>query len=439
MSELTGIDRTDETWHRLLEWTDGQAPSERLAAQILVHAGYVDVEPSHPLGGPDGGRDGLCRLNGERAIYAVYFPRGQQIFSTIQSKLQSDLESASKYSPARLAFVTNQELRLGERKILRELGGDVSVDVFHLERIAVALDSPDMHLVREQYLKISAGPPPILVHVSIVGGVYQLTDSQDVISMFTDLHETKLREQSDKVRKNKEAARIRENGKFAGSYLNFPLIPTIDPVFPDHWGVGKEELEPIALTEAEIAQHLAKYETELKARWDKSEEYIIGLSGTPLKLKVKNLAKSFLNNVEIVITLHGVKAVKAEDIENFNFEKVEDTSWKPARARWEIMDYSDFSIEFPDQEISWSENEVGDLEIVLTLDTLRPHPEWRSREHHPQFILTTKSETTLDAFDFTYTVTASGYGDYFESDPIQIPVHRKKMKDVLIGLLQGER
>jgi len=31
--------RWDETWHRLLEWTNGQAQSERLAAQILISEG----------------------------------------------------------------------------------------------------------------------------------------------------------------------------------------------------------------------------------------------------------------------------------------------------------------------------------------------------------------------------------------------------------------
>ncbi len=49
--------RDDETWHRLREWTKGQTPSERLAAQILIHEGLIDLDPSHPLGGKDGGKD----------------------------------------------------------------------------------------------------------------------------------------------------------------------------------------------------------------------------------------------------------------------------------------------------------------------------------------------------------------------------------------------
>jgi hypothetical protein len=62
----------------LREWTNGQAPSERLAVQILLFNGYEDVDPSHPLGGQDGGQDILCANDGLRCLAAVYFPRGQQ-------------------------------------------------------------------------------------------------------------------------------------------------------------------------------------------------------------------------------------------------------------------------------------------------------------------------------------------------------------------------
>ena len=44
-----------ETFYRLLEWDKGQAASERLAALILEQEGFRDIDPSHPLGGKDGG------------------------------------------------------------------------------------------------------------------------------------------------------------------------------------------------------------------------------------------------------------------------------------------------------------------------------------------------------------------------------------------------
>jgi hypothetical protein len=63
-------DRYDETWHRLREWTNGQAPSERLAAQILINQGFSDVDPSHPLGGKDGGKDAIAKKDGKQlALY----------------------------------------------------------------------------------------------------------------------------------------------------------------------------------------------------------------------------------------------------------------------------------------------------------------------------------------------------------------------------------
>jgi hypothetical protein len=58
--------RWDETWHRLRDWTNGQGPSERLAAQILLNEGFTAFDPSHPLGGKDGGKDAICMKDGMR-------------------------------------------------------------------------------------------------------------------------------------------------------------------------------------------------------------------------------------------------------------------------------------------------------------------------------------------------------------------------------------
>jgi hypothetical protein len=58
--------------------------SERLAAQILHAEGYADIDPSHPLGGRDGGKDALAIRSGKKWVMAVYFPRGQQAFEDIK-------------------------------------------------------------------------------------------------------------------------------------------------------------------------------------------------------------------------------------------------------------------------------------------------------------------------------------------------------------------
>lgn len=150
--------RWDETWHRLREWTNSQPPSERLAAQILHFDGYQDVDPSHPLGGRDGGKDILCTRDGLRCWAAVYFPRGQQDFKTIKDKFLDDFQKAKAQQPpvARFLFVTNQELRLAQREELAEQSGDIEVGLYHLERITVLLDSPGMQSVRSQFLSIES-------------------------------------------------------------------------------------------------------------------------------------------------------------------------------------------------------------------------------------------------------------------------------------------
>jgi len=148
--------RWDETWHRLREWTSDQGPSERLAAQVLIDDGYVNVDPSHPLGGQDGGKDALCWREGRLWVMAVHFPRGQQSITEIKKKFGSDLLGVQKNGAVGIAFVTNQELMLAEREELRSLAASKSaqLDLFHLERITAILDCPGMAAVRKQFLQI---------------------------------------------------------------------------------------------------------------------------------------------------------------------------------------------------------------------------------------------------------------------------------------------
>ena len=148
--------RFDETWHRLREWTKGQTPSERLAAQILIREGFKGIDPSHPLGGRDDGKDALASRDGTKFVMAVYFPRGAQTFTDIRAKFEGDLSGVSKAGALGFAFVTNQELRLAERSELIALAAPVEVELFHLERLTALLDAPEMASVRQQFLDIEA-------------------------------------------------------------------------------------------------------------------------------------------------------------------------------------------------------------------------------------------------------------------------------------------
>src|SRR5450755_88078 len=148
--------RWDETWHRLREWTKGQGPSERLAAQILLSEGYESLDPSHPLGGPDGGKDALCTKAGRKWVMAVYFPRGEQTVGAIKKKLLDDLVGASSNGASAMAFVTNQELSLADRDALRGAAGATEVELYHLDRVTTILDQPGMSGVRSQFLDMDA-------------------------------------------------------------------------------------------------------------------------------------------------------------------------------------------------------------------------------------------------------------------------------------------
>ncbi len=143
-----------ETFSRLLNWDRGQAPSERLAAVILSSEGFKGLDPSHPLGGKDGLKDMTFSFEGKRWIGAVYFPRGQQSFSDIKDKFIHDLEGVTANDAKGLAFVTNQELRLSERKILSEINPEIDVQIYHLERIASLLNTPPFYGIRMEFLDI---------------------------------------------------------------------------------------------------------------------------------------------------------------------------------------------------------------------------------------------------------------------------------------------
>jgi hypothetical protein len=60
--------------------------------------------------------------------------------------------------PKGLAFVTNQELTLGEREELSALPPEIQVEIYHMERIAALLDQPSMAELRQKFLGIDPGP-----------------------------------------------------------------------------------------------------------------------------------------------------------------------------------------------------------------------------------------------------------------------------------------
>lgn len=144
----------DETWTRLLSWTKGQKLSERLASHILRADGYKSIDPSHPLGGQDGLKDLITIKDNIKRIGAAYFPRGQKSFSEIKGKFKNDLKGIETNKVSGMVFVSNQELNLGERRELKKLGKPNTIEIYHLERIANILDTPENYGIRLEFLDI---------------------------------------------------------------------------------------------------------------------------------------------------------------------------------------------------------------------------------------------------------------------------------------------
>lgn len=153
---------SDETRRRLLDWSETSANSERLAAVVLAAAGYERIDPIHPRGGPDHGRDADAHKDGQPWIIAVYFPIGEKPFGDVKTKFLNDLASGAARRPFGLAFVTNQPMTDAQRRQLRDVGSEagLEIDLFHLERVAHILDMPTMHQTREDFLGIGRDPWP---------------------------------------------------------------------------------------------------------------------------------------------------------------------------------------------------------------------------------------------------------------------------------------
>ncbi len=151
---MTRMNEGKETWHRLLEWDRGQAPSERLAAVLLHNDGFQNIDPSHPLGGKDGKKDIIFFEKDSKWIAGVYFPRGQQSFKDIKDKFIDDISGVTANQASGFVFITNQELRLAERQELCDVDATVNIVIYHLERIATMLNTPVNYGVRLEFLDI---------------------------------------------------------------------------------------------------------------------------------------------------------------------------------------------------------------------------------------------------------------------------------------------
>lgn len=399
----------------------GQAPSERMAALILDEEGYGNIDPAHPLGGPDGGADALIQRNGETWVMAVYFPRGQKGIQEISDKFVSDIEKARTKvpKPVGVAFVTNQELRLAEREQLRTLGGETDVDLFHLERLTTILDRPGMASVREQFLGIPAGPPPILVTAEVVGQARSFTRGAELLTAILDIEEEWLRKRNDELRAM--------SGKPQTAWA---AISAIRPL-----GNEASHEETIPLSDEEIAQRIIGLRRDLESHWIACEDYLATITWPALRFRITNRAHSFLTNVQVILTFHGAAGLEFAGAETFEWERLKDPNWEPPYGPFGAVPSLRFKPALPaDYPLVWDNNDDGDLEVTITLAELRPHPTWR---HNNDDVVLVCRKADLTKVTVTYTVTAHGYGTAFEGEPFVVPVERIDIFDSLTTAMDG--
>jgi tetratricopeptide (TPR) repeat protein len=145
----------------------------------LLAEGFTDLDPSHPLGGPDGGKDAVAHRDGFTWIMAAYFPRGQQSFATIKRKFMADFRGVRRNHAKGMVFVTNQELALSQRTEL-DTGVDGATEIYHLERVTTVLDQPRMAAIKRQFLAIDIHPVGV---AEINGRMFQVEHGNQNITI----------------------------------------------------------------------------------------------------------------------------------------------------------------------------------------------------------------------------------------------------------------
>ncbi len=135
-------------------WRFGSVQAERLCAALLHLELYEDIDPQHPLGGPDGLKDVLCKRDGKLWVAAAFFPTTAPTFNQIKDKFVHDSVGMRANGATAIAFFVNQRLTIGERQELQSQVPQNEVEVYHLERIRDLVDSPKGCGIRLEYLRI---------------------------------------------------------------------------------------------------------------------------------------------------------------------------------------------------------------------------------------------------------------------------------------------
>lgn len=409
--------RPDETQYRLLAWTGDSGAAERLAVQVLLASGFQDPDPSHPYGGPDGGRDAVLTRDSNRWVMAVYFPRGEHRFSEIKGKFTSDLGGAKTHQPKGFAFVTNQEITLGERQELAALADGLEVEIFHMERIAALLDQPEMVGIRQQFLGIDPGSVPLNIQLKIDGVGQNFVDGEELRELLLEAAAESDRENADQLRNMSPDDALRQSMLARVLGQEAPS----EPPTPEQIEVGIVGRKSVAERE-----------------WPRIEDYVAGFFSPALRFTVTNVAASFLYDVKVVMTFTGAHGVEKRYIDDFEFERLLDPDYERPQSIYDPMRMSAFVPARPrDYPVEWKNRESG-LEVRITLSELPPgaHFEWDSADYEDVALVAASGS---DSIHVSWVAVARGHGTPFVGPEFDIAVETVPIADAVNAILEQVR
>lgn len=401
--------RSDETQYRLLAWSGDSAAAERLAVQILLASGFTDPDPSHPYGGPDGGRDGMFTKDSKLWVMAVYFPRSNPSFNEIKAKFKSDLDGALKYSPHGVAFVTNQELTLGQRSTLKALTEAVEVDIFHMERVAALLDQPVMAGLRQQFLGIDPSQPSLALSLEIVGVGRKFTGGEVVREELLDSEDAELRLNAERSRNMPQSERdqLTQMAKLLNQQ------PPADPP-----------------TVEEVEGCIDARRVRVERDWTRIEDYVAGMAWPSLNFIVTNEAPSFLHDVRLVITFDGAYGVAKDHPVSYEYEKLLDPDYKRPYDPLYSSAVSYYDPPNPaDYPVAWRNLDSG-LEVRITLPELPPGREFRwEGEDYEDVVLVARR--TSRSVAVAWVAVARGHGTQFVGTGLDLDIEEMPLREAL--------
>ncbi|MGL5441977.1 MAG: hypothetical protein ACRDDJ_05860, partial [[Mycobacterium] stephanolepidis] len=318
---------------------------------------------------------------------------------------------------------------------------------------------------------IVTGPPPVLIKAEIVRIARGFVDEEAVVDFFVDYYTQQVRKESDqawekirqeelekeRARQERAADRARRATKPGATLADITsaFLPDLSDIMPKYelsammptanlnilkqFGVEEPE-PPKPLTDEEIAAESAKYRAELEARWPECRKYLAGVAWPGLTFRIENVEKSFLRNVQVILTFQGAAGIDHEAVDTFKWNKFEDPEWKPScgGSPWmtSVIAPPASFIRVKDYPVEWGHNEDNDLVVTITLPELRPRQVWRSADDDIVLLVRDKN---LHQVTVSYTATAVEYHDLFEGEPITVPVETTRMFDVFKAAYEASK